>query len=108
MQELRMELEQLTDAIKRTAVYQNYRTQRESVKQEPGLQEKIDEYRMRNFELQNSEQSEDLFDKIEVFSREYEKFRENPKVNAFLDAELAFCRMMQEIQLRITEAVDFE
>ena len=70
--------------------------------------ERIDEYRIRNFELQNSAYAEDLLDKMEAFEREYEKFRENPLVEGFLDAELAFCRMMQEIEVKLTEAVDFE
>ena len=72
------------------------------------LRERIDEYRIRNFELQNSAYAEDLLDKMEAFEREYEKFRENPLVEGFLDAELAFCRMMQEIEVKLTEAVDFE
>ena len=72
------------------------------------MREKIDDYRMRNFELQNSVYTEDLLDKMEAFEREYEKFREDPLVEEFLDAELAFCRMMQEIDVKLAEAVDFE
>ena len=49
-----------------------------------------------------------LLDKMEAFEREYEKFREDPLVEEFLDAELAFCRMMQEIDVKLAEAVDFE
>ena len=29
-------------------------------------------------------------------------------VEEFLDAELAFCRMMQEIDVKLAEAMDFE
>lgn len=72
------------------------------------MREKIDEYRVRNFELQNSVQTEDLLDKLDDFEREYEKFREDPLVEEFLDAELAFCRMMQEIDVKLAEAMDFE
>ena len=72
------------------------------------MREKIDEYRVRNFELQNSVQTEDLLDKLDAFEREYEKFREDPLVEEFLDAELAFCRMMQEIDVKLAEAMDFE
>ena len=72
------------------------------------MREKIDEYRVRNFELQNSVQTEDLLDKLDDFEREYEKFREDPLVEEFLDAELAFCRMMQEIGLYVTDQMHFE
>ena len=45
---------------------------------------------------------------LEAFEREYANFREEPLVSEFLAAELAFCRMMQDINLHLTEAVHFE
>ena len=58
--------------------------------------------------MKNSFHTEDLLDKLDAFEREYEKFREDPLVEEFLDAELAFCRMMQEIDVKLAEAMDFE
>ena len=40
--------------------------------------------------------------------RRLEEFRKNPLVDAFLNAELDFCRMIQEINGKIVEAVNFE
>ena len=74
----------------------------------PALYDKVNEYRQRNFELQNETAEEDLFDRMEAFEREYEKFREDPLVDDFLNAELAFCRLMQEIDLLLAQAIDFE
>ena len=105
--EVQKALEQLAQAIKDSDIYREYRRQSEKVDNTGDMREKIDEYRVRNFELQNSVQTEDLLDKLDAFEREYEKFRENPLVEGFLDAELAFCRMMQEIEVKLTEAVDF-
>ena len=48
------------------------------------------------------------FDKLEQFEREYDEFLQNHMVSDFLSAELAFCRMMQKINLYLTEAVNFE
>ena len=100
--------EQLAQAIRDSEIYREYRRQSERVDNAGNMREKIDEYRIRNFELQNSAYTEDLLDKMEAFEREYEKFREDPLVEEFLDAELAFCRMMQEIDVKLAEAVDFE
>ena len=72
------------------------------------MYDKVNEYRRKNFELQNTADSDALFDRMEAFEKEYEKFRENPLVDDFLRAELAFCRMMQDINIRITEAMHFE
>lgn len=92
--------------IKESDEYINYETQLERVKQENGLKEQIDIFRKRNYELQRSEDI--AYDKIDAFEREYESFCENPLVSDFLSAELAFCRMMQEINYKLTDAVDFE
>ena len=106
--EVQKALEQLAQAIKDSDIYREYRRQSEKVDNTGDMREKIDEYRVRNFELQNSVQTEDLLDKLDAFEREYEKFREDPLVEEFLDAELAFCRMMQELDVKLAEAMDFE
>lgn len=97
---------QLIAAIKESETYREYVIQLERVKQCPGLKEQIDEFRIRNYMLQTG--GEAAFDKIEQFEREHEDFRENPYVSDFLAAELAFCRMIQDINIRITEEMCFE
>ena len=68
-------LEQLAQAIRDSEIYREYRRQSERVDNAGGMREKIDEYRARNFELQNSAYTEDLLDKMEAFEREYEMGR---------------------------------
>ena len=41
-------------------------------------------------------------------SKEYKEFRENVIVDDFLKAELALCRMMQEINALIVDGLNFE
>ncbi len=106
--EVQEALDQLVAAIKNSDIYLEYRRRSEQVDRTEDLREKINEYRARNFELQNTSHTEDLLDVMEEFERQYEKFREDPVVEEFLSAELAFCRMMQDIEVRLAEAVDFE
>lgn len=94
--------------IQQSDTYKEYLCQRERLKKQPELYEKVNEYRQRNFDIQNETDSEDLFDKMDEFEREYAKFRENPLVEDFLRAELSFCRMMQEINVLLTAEIDFE
>lgn len=96
------------DKIMTSDTYKEYLCQREKIKKQPELYDKVNEFRQRNFELQNGTDSEDMLDRIEAFEREYEKFRENPMVDAFLGAELALCRLMQEIYMLLADEVDFE
>lgn len=99
---------QFADTIMTSNTYKEYLYQRERIKKQPELYEKVNEFRQRNFDLQNEADSEDIFDRMEAFEREYEKFRENPFVDSFLQAELAFCRMMQEVYVLLAEEIDFE
>lgn len=99
---------EFAETIQQSDTYQKYYFQREKIKRQPDLYDKVNEFRRRNFELQNTADSEDLFDRMEAFEKEYEKFRENPLVDDFLRAELAFCRMMQNINELLTTEIDFE
>ncbi len=94
--------------IQETDTYKEYYNQRERVKKQPELYDKINEYRQRNFDLQQESDSEDLFERMEAFDQEYAKFRENPLVDDFLRAELAFCRMMQDVEILLAAEIDFE
>lgn len=94
--------------IQESDIYKEYYYQREKIKKQPELYDKVNEYRQKNFDLQNESDSEDLFDRMEAFEQEYAKFRENPLVDDFLRAELAFCRMMQEVDIILAAEIDFE
>lgn len=99
-------VEQMVQAIRNTDAYMEYRRQLGRIKEQPELKKQIDDFRTRNFELQTSKDTN--FDKIDQFTRENEAFRENPLVSDSLAAELAFCRMMQEIGLYVTDQMKFE
>lgn len=94
--------------IQQSDTYKEYFYQRERLKKQPELYDKVNEYRQRNFDIQNETDSEEMFDRMDAFEKEYAKFRENPLVEGFLTAELAFCRMMQEINVLLAAEIDFE
>jgi cell fate (sporulation/competence/biofilm development) regulator YlbF (YheA/YmcA/DUF963 family) len=98
----------LAGIIRETDVYGEYLHQREELKKQPQLYDQVNEYRQKNFDIQNGMDGAELFDKMEAFEREYREFRENPVVDDFLRAELAFCRMMQEMYVLLTAEIDFE
>ena len=96
----------LIDEIMLSDTYKEYDEQRRRANRFPELKEKIDEFRLRNYEMQRSD--DNALDKIEEFEKEYADFRENPLVSDFLAAELAFCRMIQEMNTQIADAIHFE
>lgn len=101
-------VDKFVDSIKATETYKRYCEKLQMIKQYPQQYAIVNEFRQRNFELQNSAQTDDLFEKIDAFEKEYEKYREDPLIEDFLQAELALCRMMQEVDIMITEKLDFE
>ena len=106
MREIDIALEQLVHAVVNSKECKRYREELRRVKLRPGLKEEIDDYRMRNFRLQNSDEL--TIEKIEQFEKEYEEFRSDPLVSDFLASELAVCRMVQNISDKLTEALEFE
>lgn len=86
--------------------YGAYARARDKVKQYPELKARIDEFRRRNFEMQRCEDA--ALERLEAFEREYGDFVDDPLVSEFLDAELTFCRMMQQNSNQIMEAICFE
>lgn len=108
MENIDKAVELFAETIKETATYCDYYTEKEKVKSQPGLKQQLDEFREKNFEVQNLSKEEELIDKIDALEKEYETFRENPLVDSFLSAELSFCRMMQKIYSDLSDKVEFE
>lgn len=105
MDVIKEKVEELRTAIEESAEYQNFLSARRQVDQIPGLAEKIREFCWRNYELQNID-GEDLYERMEAFEAQFEGFRRNPVVAAYLERELRICRMLQEINARIIDIVD--
>lgn len=99
-------LQQLITAVLDSEVYREFDMQRDRMNQHPELKAKVDEFRERVFELQTSD--DNGFDKMEQVENEYSEFIEDSLGYDFLTAELALCRMMQDLNMRLTEAIDFE
>ena len=101
-----MSLDNLIDTIKNDDIYLEYKKQLDLLRQDPELKRQVDDFRKKNYDMQMSGDMD--FAKLENFREEYREFRANPLVDSFLAAELDFCRMMQNINFKIIDAVDFE
>ena len=106
MRETDQIIHEFAGRLRQTEEYRTYEERRDRVREYPGLMDEINEFRKRNYLMQKSEG--ELFDKIDAFAREYEEFRSNPVVDQYLRAELAVCRMVQNIYTEIAEAIDVE
>ena len=80
----------------------------EILKQKPELKKRVDAFRGDNYRVQNECGSDNLFDVVEQMGKESAELRRHPEVNAYLDAELALCKMMQKICVKLAEGIDMD
>lgn len=99
-------VQQLTTAILDSKEYKEYDEARKKVREFPELKQKMDKFRERNYELQQT--GDCSLDAVWKLEEEYKDVLENPCVHEFLMAELAFCRMMQQMNHSVFAAVHFE
>ena len=100
-------LEQLVTAMRNSEEYVRFQKAEAKVAEFSGLQQRIDEFRSSWYALQSSG-SQDLFEQIDQVDEKYMDFRENPYVQEFLAAELALCRMFQQVNWAIMQNLDFD
>ena len=94
--------------IKGSEEFREYKAGLERIQAEPDLYDKVNEFRKKNYMLQNAEDREDYIERLEELDREFEDVMAIPMVDDFLAAELGFCRMMQEINQLVWEEIDFQ
>lgn len=107
MDQLQESLENLIQAVKNSPEYLEYQRMRELLHQEPEKEKAVNEFRKRNYEL-HTFNGLDLYVEMDHLDKEYAHLREQPNVNEFLAAELSVCRMVQRINYRLMEEIDFE
>lgn len=94
-------------AIYDTSEYKEYQSLLGQVKQDPVLYARVNEFREKNFMLQQSD-SEDLLDMMDALTNEYEDVINIELVNEFLEAEIAFCRMIQDFNHKLIDGLEFD
>lgn len=96
----------LLTVIKKSEAYRDYKKQEEILDKNPQLRERVDHFRANNYKLQSEAGKDDLFQVVEQLSRESAELRRIPEVNAYLDAELALCKLVQRIFRNLADGID--
>ena len=106
--------EQLRKLYERLTYLRNLEEKKEQVlasieeqgKLTPELKKQIDEFRVAVFHMNNDDTQGDLYDITDEVENRYEKLRKVPEVNAYLEAELDVCRMLQQVQEQFRNGID--
>lgn len=98
----------LIDAVLSSEEYRQYRALQEQISLEPEKEKAINNFRRRNYLLQRNKDNIDLFDEIDKLEQEFREFRKEPLVEEYLSAELSVCRLVQRINRKLMEQVNFD
>mgnify|MGYP002672543987 CR=1 FL=1 len=98
----------LVEALKESPEYQKYQEMRGKIHQNPEKERQVNEFRKRAYLLQNSREQIDLFNEIDRLQEEAAPLQAQPDVSEYLAAELALCRMVQHINYRLMQEIDFD
>ena len=80
-------LDALIEEMRESRAYQNYLWMEEELEKDPDLKSRVDDYRIRNYRLQQSE-NVDLYDAVDSLERDSYALRKSEKANTYLEAEL--------------------
>lgn len=101
-------IDMLVTALRESPEYQQYEQMRARIHLDPEKEQQVNEFRRKSYLLQNSREPIDLFAEIDRLQQESAPLRAQPDVSEYLAAELALCRMVQHINYRIMQEIDFD
>ena len=118
MDEINERINDLVEAICRTDIYSDYIEQEKQIRQNPELCERLRKFRGDNFRLQNQSSALEAFhpdisrgelsEAAGAIYQESRLLREYDVCNAYLDAELALCKLLQKIACQICDGIEFD
>ena len=98
---------QLNTLIRESEEYQKYCLYKKELSQMPELYESVQEFRKRNFVLQIEADTYDR-EAASKLSDEFRTILENPLAASYLNAELAFCKMLQRVFGAACDGIEME
>lgn len=97
----------LIAAIRESQEYKRYQEARKKLHEDPDLERTIHAFRKRSYQIQNSG-NVDLFNEIDRLDWENSQMIRNPVAEEYIAAEVAYCRVVQEINWRLIQGMDFD
>lgn len=108
MDEIKESLDNLRDTILNSDAFQRYDKIRTEVKLYPEKEKRLYELRRKNYVLQNSKEKVDMYMEVSRLEQEYSDVYKDPLLNEYLAAEVAVCRIIQQVNREIIESLEFE
>ena len=98
--EIRRRLDNLIEAVASSEEFRVFEEAKRRLDSEPEKRRMADDFRRRNFEFQNSEESMSAQAQVAMY-HERESLRRDSLIDEYLKAELVMCRLLRQISLKI-------
>lgn len=105
---VRKSLDDLIVSLENCDDFKKYKVACTQVRMHPEKEQRLQEFRKRNYLLQNSREPVDLFEESDRLEREYADVFRDPMLQEFLNAEVAVCRIVQQVNREMINCLDFE
>lgn len=96
-------LRDLIEAMRNSEEYRRYQRLEAELSARPDLQQSVNQYRSRVFEMQNS--NRDIFDETDYVVHDFEQLSKDPLAADYLDAENSVCVMIRKVVSAISDEV---
>ena len=98
---------QLNEHIRASEEYRTYLRTKQALLENEELSRHLQEFRAKNYELQNR-QGVNPYDEMIELTREYDELLHNSVVSDFLQAEQQICKLLQRVCDSIAEGLEFD
>lgn len=98
-------MDALLGSIHKSNIYQKYLECEREISKNPQLKEQVDDLRTASYQMH---QDEDWFEASDRLDKEFAELCKKPEVNAYLEAELDLCKMIQKVAARIYGSLDLK
>ena len=107
MKQVINESRQLNEHIRASEEYQMCLKTKQALLENEELSKNLQEFRTKNYELQNR-QGVNPYDEMIELTREYDELLHNSIVSDFLQAEQQICKLLQQVFDSIAEGLEFD
>jgi cell fate (sporulation/competence/biofilm development) regulator YlbF (YheA/YmcA/DUF963 family) len=108
MKNVEYQTRQLIREIKRSHVYNHYRRMQLKIAKDAQLSRRMNEFRKKSFEIQNTPESPEDMSRLEALNEEYGDILQNSDVIEFLTAEQSLAMMMNRVTEQIYDSLDMD
>lgn len=100
--------EKLMQALLESEEYQRFEKLKAEMAKHPDWKAQVDDFRMRVYLIQNSNEALDRLDEMKKLFREKKEKEENKLIEEYLSAELTVCRILQKITMNLMKLTDID